>query len=145
MYNSPACWKGSKRVVKKNLRKLSSKAAKLDALKENIKMRVIGFGLEEYCITWSQNKKQRSADELAAHLEWIIVHEKRKDMSGPPHIILPEWRNDSRVGTISSEVIELDEKFENECNQIRGEVERLRKTRRKEACSRSYNLLRGQS
>ena len=40
MYKSAACWKYDKQVVAKELAKLSSKSAKLNALKENILIRV---------------------------------------------------------------------------------------------------------
>ncbi len=69
MYNSHACWKGSKCVIKKNLKKLGSKMATLEALKENIKMQTIGYGLDECKILWSTKGEPRLVDELAARLE----------------------------------------------------------------------------
>jgi hypothetical protein len=46
MYFSEACWKDDPRVVKRNLKKLKSETAKYIALKENILIRVKGFGWE---------------------------------------------------------------------------------------------------
>ena len=46
MYFSPACWKDDYRIVARELRKLSSESAKYQALKENIQIRVKGFGWE---------------------------------------------------------------------------------------------------
>ena len=46
MYDSMACWKGSASRVNEGLKKLRSKMAKYDALKENIMIQVKGFGWE---------------------------------------------------------------------------------------------------
>ena len=46
MYDSMACWTGSASCVNEGLKKLKSKMAKYDALKENIMIRVKGFGWE---------------------------------------------------------------------------------------------------
>ena len=95
MYNSEACQKDNKDTVKK-LEKLKSKTAKLDALKENIKIRVIGFGWIEDChITWSHKKNPRPVSELAKHLEWIIGWEKEKKLPKKPHITAPARRKDA--------------------------------------------------
>jgi hypothetical protein len=57
MYSSDAYWKGDVNLVKANLDRLESKTAKLDALKENIRMRVKGCVLSEAHITWSHKHK----------------------------------------------------------------------------------------
>ena len=54
-------WKGDQTVVQQNLDKLTSKAAKLDAFKENIKMLVNGCNLEEIHTTWPHERKVHSA------------------------------------------------------------------------------------
>ena len=72
MYKSNACWKGNAAVVDRNLAKLTSKTAKLEALKENIRMRVKGCGWEACHIAWSHQRRQRSVKELSKHLKWII-------------------------------------------------------------------------
>ena len=69
MYSSDACWKGDVNLVQAKLDRLESKTAKLDALKENIRMRVKGCGLSEAHITWLHKRKQRSVTKLASHLE----------------------------------------------------------------------------
>ena len=46
MYSFDACWKGDPKIVTSELGKLNSKAAKYRAIKENIMIRVKGFGLD---------------------------------------------------------------------------------------------------
>ncbi len=54
LYFSDSCWKGESRVVKTRLAWIKSKTRKIEALKENIKMRVAGLGWNKFAITWSQ-------------------------------------------------------------------------------------------
>jgi hypothetical protein len=44
MYFSNVCWKGNQSIVTKMLARLKSESASLEAIKENIQMRVIGLG-----------------------------------------------------------------------------------------------------
>ncbi len=59
------------------LGQLKSESAKLEALKEIIRMRVIGLGWKQFAITWSYKGAQRLVSELAAHLKMIIREEKK--------------------------------------------------------------------
>ena len=84
----------------------------MDALKENIRIRVKGCGLSEARITWSHKRKQRSVSKLASHLEWIIAWEKDQDIPDEPHIEVLEQKNDTALGTQTSEGQNLDEAFD---------------------------------
>ena len=64
MYVLDVCWKGKQSIVKTMLERLQSESAKVEALKENIQMRVIGLGWKQFAITWSQKSMMRSVDEL---------------------------------------------------------------------------------
>ena len=66
MYFSPACWK-TENIVDRELQKLKSKSAKLYALKENIRIRVIGLGWSEFSMTWSKDGKEKSI------YAWLII------------------------------------------------------------------------
>ena len=76
MYHSLACWK-STAMVERELKKLTSKTAKVYALKENIRMRVLGLGWTDLAITWSNRGVQLSVSELTSYLKAIIVHQKK--------------------------------------------------------------------
>ena len=57
MYNSDVCWKGKQSIVGKMLGRLKLESAKLEALKENIRMHGIGLGWKQFAITWSHRCK----------------------------------------------------------------------------------------
>ena len=129
MYSSDVCWKRDVNLVQANLDRLDSKIAKLDALKENIIMRVKGCGLSEAHITWSHKHKQRSVTKLASHLEWIIEWEKNQDIPDKSHIEVPQGKNDATLGTQTLEAQKLDEVFDKKTESIKGEVDQLRNIR----------------
>ena len=56
MYKSEACWKKSTRAVNAECKILWSDVAKYDALKENIKINIIG-------LSWTQFKHALSCQE----------------------------------------------------------------------------------
>ena len=72
MYFSPGCWKDDHRYVTRELRKLTSESAKYHALKENIMIRVKGFGWEWCRHQWSKDGRKYTVEELANHLRHII-------------------------------------------------------------------------
>ena len=76
MYYSMACWKGSASRVNEGLKKLTSKMAKYDALKENIMIRVKGFGWEWAKYAWTKYKRLHTVKELSDWLDIIIAKEK---------------------------------------------------------------------
>ncbi len=55
MFHSASCWKQTD--VRSELGNLKNKSTKLDALKENIKMRVIGLGWEDLRTPWSKTER----------------------------------------------------------------------------------------
>ncbi len=78
MYHSDICWKGKQSIVGKMLGRLKLESAKIEALKENIRMRVIGLGWKQFAITWSHRGTKQSVEELAAaHLRMIVREEKK--------------------------------------------------------------------
>ena len=83
MYDSDACLKDDPKNVRKLLKKLKSKKAKLDALKTNILIRVKGFGWEWCHHAWSKNGRVYTINELAKHVEMIIREEKNRKLKIP--------------------------------------------------------------
>jgi hypothetical protein len=84
MYVSPACWKDDHRYVTRELRKLTSESAKYHALKENIMIRVKGFGWEWCRHQWSKDGRKYTVEELANHLRRIIKEEKNHEIPIEP-------------------------------------------------------------
>ena len=89
MFNSQACWRTSGQVDRE-LKRLNSKSAKLDGLKENIRMRVLGLGWKDLHTAWSKNGKEYTVNELSNHLKKIISHQRTREIPNKPPVELPE-------------------------------------------------------
>ena len=89
MYNSDACWKGSPRVVNRELKQLTSEATKYTAMKENIRMPIKGLGWDWCEHAWSKNGRKYTVFELAKHLQMIIKKEKSLVIPNEPPLIAP--------------------------------------------------------
>jgi hypothetical protein len=126
MYNSLACWRGDKRVVTKELGKLSSESAKYHALKENILIRVKGCGWEWAKHQWSKNGRKYTVKELADHLRFIIQKEKRYDIPLEPPFDIPQRVSLPVLGTQTSNVALLDGKYVADVDELKKRAERTR-------------------
>jgi hypothetical protein len=104
MYNSDACNKSSPRVINRELKKLTSEAAKYTAIKENIRMRDKGLGWDWCEHAWSKNGTKYTVFELAKHLQMIIKKEKSLVIPNKPPLIAPARVSLPVFGTQSSQV-----------------------------------------
>ncbi len=123
MYNSDACWKGSPRIVSCQLKNLSSEKAKHTAIKENIQMCVKGLGWEWCKHSWFKDGRKYTMYELAKHLQMIITKEKSFVVPNKPLLIAPMRVSLQVLGTQSSQVATLDEKYLSNESDIRQEAE----------------------
>ena len=87
-YGSHACWMNVK-DVDKELEKHKSMSAQLWAVKENIRIRVLGFGWNDFAHPWSKNGIAYSPKELGQHLKLIIKAEKTHIIPKRPLAPLP--------------------------------------------------------
>ena len=111
MYKSVARWKTISEV-KRELKKLKSKTAKLNALKENIRMRVIGFGWKDFATPWSKNGEEFTALYLTSHLEKIIIYEGRNKIPKKPPVELPKRKELPILGTKTQVLTNLDSTYD---------------------------------
>ena len=125
MYGSAACWKTAA-TLNRELGKITSKKSKIDALKENIRMRVLGLGWSDMATPWSRNGKMLTVAELSAHLKLIIVQQRRRIIPDKPPVILPERKLLPKLGTEVKNLTEINlgkheerEKFEKDAHIIR--------------------------
>ena len=107
MYDSPACWKTAA-AVDRELARLKSKTAQLDALKQNIRMRVVGLGWKDLATAWSKDGKEFTPAQLAAHLKTIIVAGRSRDIPSKPPLPLPARKELPTLGTQSRDAAALD-------------------------------------
>ena len=111
MYFSEACWKDDFKVVEKNLRRLKSDAKRYHALKENILIRVKGFGWDWCKHPWSNKGKNYTIQQLSAHLQYIIKEEKVHDIPSEPPLKVPTRVNLPILGTQTHQVQKMDGQY----------------------------------
>ena len=79
-------------------------------LKDNIQIRVIAFGWEEFKNQWSNYSRHKSSTELERSLRKIIEKSKGKNIPPRPEVPIPERTNMGILGQITHQVRTLDEK-----------------------------------
>jgi hypothetical protein len=114
MFNSSACWE-TKSIAQTEFRKLQSKTAKLDAVKEQIRIRVLGFGWKDLHHPWSKDGTDYSPEELLTHLvDTIIPEQSSRGIPDMPTMDLPSRKETKQLGTRTVDVEELDSRYEAE-------------------------------
>ena len=113
MYHEECCWRTAK-DVSDGLKSLKTKTSKLHAVKENISIRVVGFGWQQFHHQWSKNGVDYTIDELAKHLKHIICEEKKLGIPVKPPIEMPLLREMPKLGQLTADAKALHEKLESE-------------------------------
>jgi len=108
MYHSSACWKTSSNI-RKEFSNLTSMTAKKDAMKEQINIRVLGFGWDDLHHPWSKGGVDYTPEQLRDYLiATILPEQKKRTIPAIPSIKLPSRGDKNRLGTKSKFVEELD-------------------------------------
>ena len=130
MYYSEACWKGDPKVVTANLRRFKSESSKYEALKENIRIRVKGFGWQWAHHAWSKNGDKYTVKQLADHLKYIIREENKPAIKATippePKTELPKRQATGILGTAHAAQRSLDSKFMGDEAEWKKKVEKIR-------------------
>jgi hypothetical protein len=112
MFNSSTCWK-TKSIAQTEFGKLHSKTAKLDAVKEQIRIRVFGFRWKDLHHPWSKDGTDYSPEELLTHLvDTIFPEQSSCGIPDMPTIDLPSPKETKQLGTRTVDVEELDSCYE---------------------------------
>ena len=100
---------------------LKSDASRLQALKENITIRVRGCTQDWAHHAWSKNGALYTVNDLKKHLEYVIRREKEEGIPGPPDInnYQSQRKNLPTLGTPISEMAALDKKQNVACNKFK--------------------------
>ena len=70
--------------MNQQLKRLSSKTAKTNNLKNQIQMRVLGLQYHDMAHAWSKDGKAHSPEVLAAHLKLLAKEEAKRGTNTPP-------------------------------------------------------------
>ena len=129
MYKSSGCWK-SANEVNRGLRQLQTKKDKYESIKENINIRVKGFGWTQFRQSWSKDGKQHSVEFLAEKLKFIIKQERKLSIPDKPPINIPKRKKLPTLGkqtviaeNLDNNYIKDEEGFVRNADTIRKERE----------------------
>lgn len=100
--------------VNNRLKTLQYKKDMLEMLKDNIRIRVIGFGWTQFKCQWSKNGIQKLIQELQQHLKTIIRAEKHLDIAERPSIPIPHRMATPILGQLTTQVKKLDKRAKDE-------------------------------
>ena len=111
MGNSDACWKTVGEVTA-GLKRIKTKGARIEALKDNIRIRWKGFGWSECETQWTVHGRALTVSELTNRVKEIIrMQNKHKwDVPEKPIAHVPQRKNIVFLGTASKQVKKLDQK-----------------------------------
>jgi len=138
MYFSPRRLKDAA-AVDELLGKLTSKTAKLDEMKEQIRIRVLGLGWDDLHHPWSKDKKEFSFEELAAHLKnKIIPEESKREIPSKPPVKSLDRKELPILGTQSADVIKLNVISGEKEKELRETAEKIRDERELEGIGDRY-------
>ena len=114
MSKSQRFW-NTKAIASKEYKKLESKTAKLNAVKEQIKIRVIGFGWKDLHHAWSQDGTAYSPDQLFKYLvDTLIPQQSVRGIPNSADIDLPSRKAFPTLGQTTADVARLDQRYEDE-------------------------------
>ena len=127
MFDSAACWKTCKQVDAE-LRNIKSVSGKKEALKDQIRMRVLGLGWEDCHHAWSHGGTDYTPKELADHLkDGIIKKHKGRTIPTKPPVDLPTRKDLPILGSLSPDIIRLDAEKAKEEMELMEAAEKLMK------------------
>ena len=101
------CWK-TVTVAERELEKCSSKSAKLEALKEQIKIRTLGLGWADLTTPWSKDGAAFTPTDLMVHLKKIISEQARRAIPDRPPVPGLERKQLPTLGESTSDATRLD-------------------------------------
>ena len=114
MAKSPAFWKTVQKATHE-YQKRESNTAKLNALKEQIRIYVVGFGWKDLHHPWSKDGRAYTADELFKYLvEKLIPEQSKRGIPNSATIDLPARKVMPQLGMRTADLDALDQRYENE-------------------------------
>ena len=93
--------------------KLISKSSQIEAIKDQIRIRILSFGWEDLHYTWSKDGVDRSPKILLYCLiDTLIPQQLQQGIPTKPKSILPSRGDTNRatLGTLSQDIIIIDKK-----------------------------------
>ena len=137
----------TKADVEKGLLEVSSEGAKLEALKDQFRIRVLGFGWGEYHQAWSIDGNPFNVEDLKYALFVVMEDERGRTIPTSASVRRPRSGMLSVLGTLTPEALELRQESTFTAEQLRKKREEIevtleQKHQAKEREKRDSNALR---
>lgn len=143
IYHSDECWRTVTKA-RKEYSKLTSKTAQLNAVKEQIKIQVVGFGWKDLHHPWSRNGIVYSPEQLRDYLiNSIIPEQKKRKIPKQPTVNLPSRGDRNQLGTESLDVKILKQKCKKEKQVVIIGGEAMRNRMENDEKVDRYEILQG--
>ena len=140
MYRSDACWK-TVREVSNGVKVLKTKKDKYEALKENIKIRVIGFGWDQFHQAWSKDGNPYWIEFLGEKLKDIIRKSKNMEIPDEAPIDIPRRKNLPSLGERTAFVKALYSNFITDTKEFKKDENRLQREREDSGYGDMYSVM----
>ena len=126
MFHSPACWRTAAQA-RKQFVALRSKTARLAAVKEQHRIRTVGFGWKDLHCPWSKGGTDHSLELLWDHLIGMVISEQRKRrVPDMPPMDMPSQQKRQQLGAQMADVAFLDKACTDKAKEFRRGGKRLR-------------------
>ena len=139
-----------KETNEKQLEHLNGKIAQLgqstpeqlEAVKDRIQIRVIGFGWKDLHHPWSKNGADYTPEELLNHIiNNIIPQQKHRRVPEAPPMSLSSRKKTKKLGTKTSDIEDLDKRFEDEKNNLINEAMKMRDNMEEQGLTDRYERM----
>ena len=126
VFHSPAGWK-DEGEVRRGYALLGSKTARLEAVKNQIRIRTVGFGWMDLHHPWSKQGVDYSPEHLRDYLiNTIIPEQAKRPIPKVPPAHLPSRGDRPQLGTQTKDVAKIDKKRKGEARAFRIAGKRMR-------------------
>ena len=109
MFESAACLTTCAQIDNK-LSQITSISRKKEAMKDQIIIRVLGLSWDDWHHPWSAEGHEFTGEELAEHIKKLMKRDKKRKICSKATVDTPSRNKLTVLGTISPDIIRLDEK-----------------------------------
>ena len=109
MFDLAYCLKTCEQIDN-NLSQITSISGRKEAMQDQIRIQVLGLGWYDWHHQWCEVGHKFTGEELADHINKLMKTGKKINISAKPPVDMPTRKKLAVLGTISLDIIRLDEK-----------------------------------
>ena len=121
--------KKSMAAVDADLNRMKAKGRKIDYLKNQIKVRVVGFGWGDLRVKWSAGGVDRGVDDLRTELAKILKEEESREVPSEPPVPVIQRKTLKQLGSMTAQFDDLARREEVKKEEFKRRVDAERARR----------------